>query len=57
MNTSSMVLSHVPARLQTMVMGTRSVLGFLGTDEIVKPPMSMIVGGKMLEKTYSRGIL
>ena len=46
------VLGRVPARLNTRVTITRSMLVLLRADEMVKPPIrSMIVGENMVEKT------
>ena len=46
------VFGFVPARLNTFVISTRSMLVLLSADEIVNPPMrSMIVGENIVEKT------
>lgn len=46
-------LGLVPAKLNTRVMSTRSMLVLLRADAIVNPPIrSMIVGENMTEKIY-----
>jgi hypothetical protein len=46
------VLGRVPARLNTRVTMTRSMLVLLRAEEMVKPPISsMIVGENMVENT------
>ena len=52
-NESSTTLGLVPAKLNTRVMSTRSMLVLLSADAIVNPPIkSMIVGENMTEKMY-----
>lgn len=52
-NESNTTLGLVPAKLNTRVMSTRSMLVLLRADAIVKPPIkSMIVGENMTEKMY-----
>src|SRR5258705_11468186 len=47
------VLGRVPAKLNTRVTMTRSMLVLLRAEEMVKPPIrSMIVGENMVENTY-----
>ena len=46
------VLGRVPAKLNTRVTMTRSMLVLLRADDMVKPPIrSMIVGENIVEKT------
>ena len=53
---SNTVLGLVPAKLNTRVMSTRSMLVLLRADAIVNPPIkSMIVGENMTEKMYLKG--
>lgn len=52
-NESNTTLGLVPAKLNTRVMSTRSMLVLLRADAIVNPPIkSMIVGENMTEKIY-----
>jgi len=52
-NESNTVLGLVPARLNTRVISTRSMLVLLRADAIVNPPIkSMIVGENITEKIY-----
>jgi hypothetical protein len=52
-NESNTTLGLVPAKLNTRVMSTRSMLVLLRADAIVNPPIkSMIVGENMTEKMY-----
>jgi len=52
-NESNTTLGLVPAKLNTRVMSTRSILVLLRADAIVKPPIkSMIVGENMTENMY-----
>ena len=55
-NESNTTLGFVPAKLNTRVMSTRSMLVLLSADAIVNPPIkSMIVGENMTENMYLRG--
>lgn len=52
MKASKTVLGRVPAKLNTRVIKSRSILVLLNADAIVKPPMSnMIVGENIIENT------
>lgn len=52
MNAKRTVLGREPARLNTRVINTRSMLVLLKAEAMVKPPMSnIIVGENMTENT------